>query len=67
MARGVWDPSVLPTEAPPVTEPTLGNCPLQRMGPPVPTGTLVTWARANLDKLDAKALEKALLKALAET
>lgn len=67
MARGVLDPSVIPAEAPPPTENVLGDCPLQQMGPPVSTATLAAWAKANLDKLDSKALEKALIKVLAET
>lgn len=67
MARGVLDPSVNPTEAPPPAQVVLGDCPLQRMGPPVGVHALTDWVRGHLDQLDADALHKALLKALSET
>ena len=70
MARRVIDPSVtLPEEvaAPPPSEPTLGDCPLQRMGPAVSKEALVSWVRSHLDSLDKESLDKALLKALADT
>lgn len=67
MARGVLDPSVNPTEPPPAAQSVLGDCPLQRMGPPVGVHALAQWARAHLDQLDSDALNKALLKALSET
>ena len=67
MARGVLDPSVNPTEAPPPAQAVLGDCPLQRMGPPVGVNALAIWVRGHLDQLDSDAVNKYLLKALAET
>lgn len=67
MARGVLDPSVNPTEPPPPAQAVLGDCPLQRMGPPVGVNALTSWVRDHLDQLDSDALQKALLKALSET
>lgn len=67
MARGVLDPSVNPTEAPPAAQAVLGDCPLQRMGPSIGVHALTDWVRGHLDQLDSDALHKALLKALSET
>lgn len=67
MARGVLDPSVNPTEPPPPAQAVLGDCPLQRMGPPIGVHALTSWVRDHLDQLDSNALHKALLKALSET
>jgi hypothetical protein len=67
MARGVLDPSVNPTEPPPPAQAVLGDCPLQRMGPPVGVHALTSWVRDHLDQLDSEALHKALLKALSDT
>jgi ribonuclease HI len=43
------------------------GCPLQLMGPPVSDTTLGKWCRANIDKLDADALDIALIAAFSKT
>jgi hypothetical protein len=64
MARRVLDESVtLPTLE---TQDTSG-CPLRLLGPPVSKTALASWVKENMKILDSDALEKALLKALAET
>jgi|694.fasta_scaffold00564_62 ribonuclease HI len=64
MARRVLDESVtLPTLE---TQDTSG-CPLRLLGPPVSKTVLASWVKENMKILDSDALEKALLKALAET
>lgn len=64
MARRVLDQSVgLPT----LEQKPVDGCPLQLLGPPIAKAVLAKWVRENLEYLDGDALEKGLLKALAET
>ena len=61
---------VLDGPAPPPTKiaaKDLEGCPLQLMGPPVTDTTLIKWCRSNIDKLDADAVDTALLSALSKT
>ena len=65
MARRVLDESItLPSDEPPKDS---GGCPLRLLGPPIAKSVLAGWVKDNLAYLDSDALEKALLKALAET
>lgn len=71
MAVEVLDPSVKDSETKVIvtqnTEQLLGDCPIQIMGPPVPETTLVQWCYSNLQKLDKKLLDAALLTVLQKT
>ena len=65
MARKVLDDSVIVDTPAPIE--VIDNCPLQKLGPPVPVGTLTTWIRNNLSTLDSDALDSALMRAFKET
>jgi len=59
-----------PEESKPITSNTeepVSDLPLKLMGPPVYESELITWCRANLDKLDRDSLNSALLTALSKT
>lgn len=49
------------------TQVAIEGLPIALLGPPVNGGTLVTWCRENLDKLDQDVLDSALLTVLAKT
>ena len=49
------------------TEEPVSDLPLKLMGPPVYESELITWCRANMDKLDKDSLNSALLTALSKT
>jgi ribonuclease HI len=66
MARHVLDESV-PLASNETPAETIDGCPLRLLGPPISKAVLAAWVKENLSYLDSDALEKALLKALAET
>lgn len=45
----------------------LGDCPVQLMGPPVTEDVLIEWCYGNLEKLDKKLLDSAILTVLQKT
>jgi len=65
MARATIDETV--SVAPPAAEDVLfEGCPLRLMGSPISQSAVMTWMRANLDKLDRDIVDKHLMKAMTE-
>lgn len=65
MARATIDETVSVVQSP-ATDVLFEGCPLQLMGSPIPQSTLLSWMRANLDKLDKDVVDKHLLKTMSE-
>jgi ribonuclease HI len=66
MARGTVEDVPVRTIEAPAEDALFEGCPLRLLGPPVSNASLVTWVRANLDKLDTDLVDKHLMKAFAE-
>lgn len=65
MARATIDSTV--SVAPPSVEDVLfEGCPIRLMGSPVSQASILTWMRANLDKVDKDVVDKHLMKAMTE-
>jgi ribonuclease HI len=66
MATVVIRPETTITVTSNTTE-AIPGIPISLMGPPVSKQTLVSWCKANLDKLDSDAMDTALITALTKT
>ena len=66
MARGTIDSSVSVAPSAAAEDILFEGCPLRLMGSPVAQNSIVSWMRANLDKLDKDVVDKHLMKAMTE-
>ena len=66
MARGTVEDTPVRTIEAPAEDAIFEGCPLRLLGPPVSQTSIVTWIRANLDKLDTDLVDKHLMKAFTE-